>query len=42
MLKSSRWSTASTCYGLNPQPSLWLGNAALLFGRSVELAATTN
>jgi hypothetical protein len=42
MLKSSRWSTASTCCGLNPQPSPKLGNAALVFGWSAELAAMTN
>jgi hypothetical protein len=42
MLKSSRWSTASTCDGLNPEPGEELGNAALVFGRSAELGAMTN
>jgi hypothetical protein len=42
MLKSSRWSTAFTSSGLNPQSSPALGNAALVSGRSAELAAMTN
>jgi hypothetical protein len=42
MLESSRWSTASTWYGFDPQPGEELGNAAWMFGRSAELAAMTN
>jgi hypothetical protein len=42
MLKSSRWSTAFTSSGLNPQPSVALGHAASVVGRSVDAAAMTN
>ena len=42
MLKSSRWSTAFTSSGFNPEPSVALGHPASVVGLSADAAAMTN